>query len=117
MTLGGRHCIWCREEDMWKSLACVLSMARMWRPGGEDELAPLHLASRRGHAELAGMFLERRAAVMVQDKEGSTPLHLASRWGRVEATHMLLERGASVNVQEEVGSTPLLRRPFGATQK
>ena len=83
----------------------------------EDGSTRLHLASRSGHAELAGMFLERAAEVTVQDKDGLTPLYLASRWGLVEVTRMLLERAADVNVQEEDGPTLLHPASSADTRK
>jgi hypothetical protein len=72
-----------------------------------DSATPLHLASKRGHLEVARMLIERGADVSAQDKDGQTPLHLASQAGRVNVARMLVERDAEVSAQDKDGQTPL----------
>jgi ankyrin repeat protein len=68
---------------------------------------PLHLASERGHLEMARTLIERGASVSARKYEGRTPLHLASYSGWPEVTRMLIERGADVSAKDKDGQTPL----------
>jgi len=69
----------------------------------DDESSPLHLASRRGHVDLARMLIDRGANVSAQMNDGSTPLHLASENGHVDVARMLVDRGADVSAQKKDG--------------
>jgi len=62
-------------------------------------VTPLHLASRKGHVDMARMLVECGADVSAQAKDGTTPLHLASSRGHVDVAWMLVEHSADVKVQ------------------
>jgi ankyrin repeat protein len=69
-----------------------------------EEEAPLHLASQRGHEDVARLLIEHGADATAQSKYGTTPLHGASR---EEVARLLLEHGADATAQTSDGSTPL----------
>ena len=73
----------------------------------QDGSTPLHLASERGHLDLARLLVEHGANVAAQDQDESTPLHLASEGGRLDLARLLVEHGANVAAQDQDGSTPL----------
>ena len=75
--------------------------------GFDNSSTPLHLASRKGHVDVARMLVGLGADMSVQDKDGRTPLHLASSRDRVDVARMLVESGADVSAQDKDGSTPL----------
>src|SRR6266851_4567876 len=66
----------------------------------------LHLACRRGHAEVAGFLLDNGADAEARDKRELTPLHLASRWGHVDVVRILLSRGVDITTKDEENNTP-----------
>jgi len=74
---------------------------------GFDNLTALHMASLRGHEEVAHVLLEGDTDVTAQNDNGWTPLHVALREGHLQVVHTLLEHGASTTAQDKVGSTPL----------
>ena len=69
-----------------------------------DKATPLHLASEKGHVEVARFLLEHGAGVTARNKFGDTPLHLAKQ---VEVADLLIKHGAGVTAQDEGGFTPL----------
>ena len=73
----------------------------------DDELTPLHLASREGHLDIARFLVEHGANLAAQDKHGSTPLHDTSCNGRLDLARFFVEHGANVAAQDQHGSTPL----------
>ena len=75
--------------------------------GFTDNVAPLHLASEKGHVKTALVLIDHGAGVMAQSADGETPLHLASQRGQLETARMLIERGADVTAQSANGETPL----------
>jgi hypothetical protein len=74
----------------------------------EDGFTPLHLASLRGHVELAWFLVEEHGAdVAARAKDRQTPLHSASKGGHVELARFLIEHGADAAARAEDGWTPL----------
>ena len=73
----------------------------------DGELAPLHLAARNGHEDVARTLLEHGASITSQTNDGRTPLHLASQYGNEDVVRLLLERGTDVAARSNDGSTPL----------
>jgi ankyrin repeat protein len=73
-----------------------------------DGWTPLHLAAFFGHAETAGMLIDRGADVAARSRNeiGNTPLHAAIAGGRGAVAELLVERGADVNAVAN-GLTPL----------
>ena len=72
-----------------------------------DNLTPLHMASLRGHEEVARTLLDGGADVAAQDEGGRTPLHVASFEGNLQVVRVLLEHSAPTTAQDKDGSSPL----------
>ena len=77
--------------------------------GFDDKSTPLHLASGKGHVDVARLLVEHGAEVTVQDNDGSTPLHFAVWAGNLDVARLLVDHGADVTAQDVHGSTPLHR--------
>jgi ankyrin repeat protein len=75
--------------------------------GFAGELTPLHLASEKGHEDVARLLLEHGADITLQSGDGSTPLHYALNYDNNEVAHLLLEHGADSTAQDYDGWTPL----------
>ena len=56
-------------------------------------VAPLHLASRHGHAHLIRLLLDHGADVNLPSRGGVCGLHLSSRCGHANAVELLLDKG------------------------
>ena len=67
----------------------------------------LHVASRRGHADIVHLLLEHGVDVDAQNVYKATPLHLASSRGHADIARLLLEHGADVDAQNAYKATPL----------
>jgi ankyrin repeat protein len=76
--------------------------------GFNKKETPLHVASRRGHVEVAQLLLELGADAEAQDHDRSTPLLLASKDGLAEVTRVLLGHGADIEARDHEHRTPLL---------
>ncbi len=72
-----------------------------------NKSTPLHMASLRGHENVACVLLDCGADVAAKDKDGWTPLHVASEEGHLEVVRVLLEHGAPTTAQDKDGWTPL----------
>jgi ankyrin repeat protein len=92
--------------DLVNSLVTELSPNVNAR-GFSNEMTPLHLASRDGHAGVARVLLEHGADVTTQDVDMLTPLHLASGRGHVDVARVLLEHDANANAHDAEGWTAL----------
>lgn len=79
-------------------------------PNSEDENgdAPLQIAAKMGHEEIASLLLFRRAdANMLNDHERNPPLILAARFERISTIllNALLRAGADVSARDNCGRT------------
>ena len=72
-----------------------------------EDRTPLHIASNRGHADVAQVLLDYEADINAQDTRKWTPLHMATSGGHVKVVQVLLERGAALDEQNEYMDTPL----------
>ncbi|KAI0289865.1 ankyrin repeat-containing domain protein [Russula brevipes] len=66
-------------------------------------LSPLHLAMRKGHAEVALVLLEHSADATAPDRQGFAIRGIP---GHLEVARVLLDRGAGVIVRDKDGWTP-----------
>ena len=62
------------------------------------------MASKKGHADIVRLLLERDADPNIQGESGRTALIGASESGHVDTVRVLLERGADPNIQDDEGS-------------
>ncbi|CAM9601617.1 unnamed protein product, partial [Ascophyllum nodosum] len=69
--------------------------------------APLHVASRYGHAGVAAALLELGAVVDAQDTIGMTPLHYAAVKGHLRTIDVLLSAGADASAEGPGGALAL----------
>ena len=74
--------------------------------GFNHQSTALHLASSRGHVEVASVLLDHGADGEARDKRKSTSLHLASSGGHAELVRVLLNRGADTTARDELNLTP-----------
>src|SRR6056300_1340121 len=75
----------------------------------ENGIAPLLIASYRGHTEVVKLLLAKGADANKADKNGRTPLWNASDRGHVKVVKVLLgARGIDVNKVDNYGQTPLI---------
>ena len=78
--------------------------------GFRDEETPLHVASRRGHADVTQLLLENDADLKAKAQKGfykRTPLLLASGEGHVEVARVLLEHGSDTETRDDNDWSPL----------
>lgn len=70
--------------------------------------APLHVAARRGRADVIKHLLDKGVSIDLRASNGGyTPLHLAAMMGRGDAVKLLIESGADVNAESAAGRTSL----------
>ena len=75
----------------------------------DDKETPLHVASHRGHADIAQLLLEHGADGNARDYNTRTALFLSSDFGYVEVVRILLEQGADTEAQDDLHQSPLSR--------
>ena len=75
--------------------------------GFDTEEIPLHVASRRGHADTARLLLEHGADKKSQNDKKRTPLHLSSQYGHVKVVQLLLEQNAHMEALDGQLWSPL----------
>ena len=79
----------------------------------QNQLTPLHLASRRGKLEMTRILLDHAAKIDAMSSLGNTPLYevILAKYECEEAgmgvARLLLERGADVNAQNKIQWAPL----------
>ena len=69
----------------------------------------MHVASRRGHADIVQLLFKHGADRKAQDVDGRTPLHRSSEYGHVEVARILLEHGADTVTRDNLDGSPLER--------
>jgi len=85
--------------------------------GFDDGSTALHLASKKGYAEVARFLLDNGADGNARDKRKSTPLHEASIGGHAEVVRVLMERVVDVTAENDDGFKPApLAVLFGRTE-
>ena len=68
----------------------------------------LHLASKKGRDEVAGVLLEAKADIAATSRSGKTALHYVAHYsGNPDLAKRLLEAGAPVNAKDKKNKTPL----------
>ena len=106
------YAAFCGMHDVSKFLVVEHSQDVNAR-GFADEETPLHVALRRGHADIAQLLLEHGADAKARDDGKRTPLFLASERGLLEVVLVLLERGSDPNAPDRNGCCPLERASEG----
>lgn len=77
---------------------------------------PILVASRRGHAAITDLFINRGADMATCDAMGWTALHYAAARGHFEVARVLLRAGIDVSIRNVIGETALhLAANRGAT--
>ncbi len=75
---------------------------------GVKRCTALHMAARRGHAEVAEALLDCGADLEARDSHGETPLRRAVNCDKAALASLLLARGADVRSRAKNGTTPVL---------
>src|SRR5262249_3984053 len=73
---------------------------------GVGGMTPLHMAARRGTAEVAEALIDAGADIEAKDKNGETPLRRAVNCGQERLVRLLLNRGADPRSTDKMGRTP-----------
>jgi ankyrin repeat protein len=72
-------------------------------PWGVKRCTPLHMAARRGNADVIQALLDEGAEIEFRDSAGETPLRRAVNCNKVEAARLLLARGANPDSEDSKG--------------
>jgi ankyrin repeat protein len=73
----------------------------------EDGRTALHLASDKGHLDIAQLLIEHNACVDLANRYGTSALHLTSDKGHLNIARLLIEHSASVDLATKDGETAL----------
>jgi ankyrin repeat protein len=84
---------------------------------GVKHCTPLHMAARRGNAEIAEALLDCGADIEARDSLGDTPLRRSVNCGKTAVAALLLARGADLHCKGSKGLTPLLAARSGAMSR
>jgi len=71
-----------------------------------ERKTPLHVASKRGHLQVAWLLMLSSYSVHDVDNVGNTPLHLSSAAGHSRLVHCFLNDGADVYARNRFQNTP-----------
>jgi len=74
---------------------------------GPGIMTPLMLAAGNGQTEVAGLLIERGAAVNFEAAIGGTALHFAAKGGHLDCVKLLLAHGADLGIADNYFGTPL----------
>jgi ankyrin repeat protein len=55
-----------------------------------------HLASQKGHPDVAELLLANHAMVDTQEAHGDTAIHLATYYGHIAVAELLIDHGVNV---------------------
>jgi hemoglobin len=77
------------------------------RASGPGRGTPLHMAARRGHAQVAEALLNAGANIDIRDSNGVTPLLRAVNCVRADVVQLLISRGANPMLADKQGVTPM----------
>ncbi|KAK2498524.1 hypothetical protein MC885_006168 [Smutsia gigantea] len=83
---GRKRFYWFAEELEYE---CAMS-------GPKNDITPLHVASKRGNANMVKLLLDRGAKIDAKTRDGLTPLHCGARSGHEQVLEMLLDRAAPI---------------------
>ena len=68
----------------------------------------MHLASKKGHVEVAKVLLEAKADIAAASKSGKTAMHYVAYYnGNLDLAKLLLDAEAPVNAKDGKNKTPL----------
>uniref|UniRef100_A0A8P0SY21 Ankyrin 3 n=1 Tax=Canis lupus familiaris TaxID=9615 RepID=A0A8P0SY21_CANLF len=73
----------------------------------QNDITPLHVASKRGNANMVKLLLDRGAKIDAKTRDGLTPLHCGARSGHEQVVEMLLDRAAPILSKTKNGLSPL----------
>ncbi|MHC4060715.1 MAG: ankyrin repeat domain-containing protein [Planctomycetota bacterium] len=93
-----------RAGDLAKVQSLLAEDNELANTKGKDGCTPLMLAAYAGQRDVAGLLIDKGAAVDARDNAGYTPLHWA---GNKEAAELLVAKGANVDAVENRGRTAL----------
>lgn len=80
----------------------LIFMFAMFSPF-QNNITPLHVASRWGKSNMVQLLLENKAVIDEKTRDGLTPLHCAARSGHEAVVDLLLEREAPHSSKTKVG--------------
>ena len=84
---------------------------------GVQRCTPLHMAARRGNAEVAGALIDCGADIKARDRTGDTPLRRAVNCDKVAVARLLLNNGAEPDSIGSKGLTPRLAARSAAMKR
>ena len=84
------------------------------RDDKEHKATALMLAAREGHKSIVDALIAKKAALDLQDKDGTTALMLAIRYGHLEIAKMLLDSRANPNLKDKDANTAFVYAARGA---
>ncbi len=85
----------------------LIAGAEVNRTSGPGRCAPLHMAARRGHIQIARLLIQRGAAIDLPDAKGETPLRRAVNCGHVEFVREMVRLGADSSQPDKKGISPM----------